>query len=340
MNSEKYNQYSVQDFLLDTDFLRYVKENTARDQIFWNSWINMNPDKKPTFDEAVRLFNLLGSLSAEQTDFSSNWKNISKRQQEIIRRQESEYKYTMTKYGLISGLFIAVFLSFILLYFLNKNEDKRTIISTNENHIASVVLPDGSDIVLNKNSRAEVAGSFFSGFKRKLFLEGEMYIHVKPSQFFGYKQKFEVLTGHLTVAVLGTSFNINTTESGTQVFLEEGKIVLKDMRDIPVLSMKPGDYVEVDRKTGNVTRKRLSHTFPLYWKNQEIKFELSPVSEVLEYLSFITELPLENKSEKLNDKKFTGIFPSKNKELLIRALEEAFDITIKSGKKSLIVKDK
>ena len=340
MNSEKYNQYSVQDFLLDTDFLRYVLESNARDQIFWDSWNSKNPDKKPIFDEAVKLVKILGSVSVPQSDFNNNWKIISKRQQEIILRQKSDYKYKRAKYGLIIGTIIISLLSLLLLYFINKNGNNRTVISTDENHIASVVLPDGSDILLNKNSRAEVAGSFLSGVKRKLFLEGEMYIKVKPSNFLGYKQKFEVMTGHLTVDVLGTAFNIKSSESGTQVFLEEGKIVLKDMKDIPVLSMEPGDYVEVDRKTGNITRKKLNNTFPLYWKNKEAKFELSPVSEALEYLSFITQLPLENKSQKLIDKKFTGIFPPDNQKLLIKALEEAFDLTIETGNKAVIVKDK
>ena len=339
-NSDKYLQYSVQDFVLDTDFLRYVKEQAPRDQIFWKSWLGHHPHMTPVFNEALTLARMMGSFRSDAIDYNANWKNISNRHKEILQRQKWEAKYKKWQYGFIGTTTILALIIGLILYKSQEKAYKKTVITTPVDHIAHVTLPDGSDLTINKNSTIELPEGTVFGNQRRLYLDGEMYIHVNPAMSLGRRQNFEVVTRHLTVDVVGTSFNISSSDSLTQIYLEEGKIIIKEMKDIPTLTMKPGDFVSVNQRSGTVTRTKLAHPYPVYWKNKDVSFELSPVKEVLEYLEYKTMLPVQNKAEKLADKKFTGIFPSDKTHLLIKALEEAFDITVKIEKNYISVKDK
>ncbi|MGB3800860.1 MAG: FecR family protein, partial [Lewinella sp.] len=106
----------------------------------------------------------------------------------------------------------------------------------------SVALPDGSIVRLNANSSLSYAPDWDDREDREVILRGEAYFEVLPNPTTG--QKFLVTTPDLTVAVLGTVFNINSREEETSVFLEEGKIALQlKAGDQTEKTMEPGELV-------------------------------------------------------------------------------------------------
>src|SRR5690625_2537866 len=86
-----------------------------------------------------------------------------------------------------------------------------------------IELDDGSQITLNANSVLRWAEDWQDNKDRQVVLEGEAFFEVKRQDGI----PFTVMTDDVAVEVLGTSFNVDSRESSTRVYLDEGKINLK-----------------------------------------------------------------------------------------------------------------
>lgn len=95
-------------------------------------------------------------------------------------------------------------------------------IETEENFEA-VVLPDGSQVYLNRHSKISYKEDFTP---RTINLKGEAFFTVVPSQ-----SAFIVTTPHADVEVLGTEFNVKTTSKQIVVDVKKGVVELKTAYD-------------------------------------------------------------------------------------------------------------
>lgn len=93
-----------------------------------------------------------------------------------------------------------------------------------------VKLPDGTDVWLNSATTMRFSVPF-QGNVREVFIDGEAFINVTKDAV----RPFLVRTARGTVQVLGTSFNVNTYDSGSvKVSLVDGVVKMKD------ITLKPG----------------------------------------------------------------------------------------------------
>jgi ferric-dicitrate binding protein FerR (iron transport regulator) len=92
---------------------------------------------------------------------------------------------------------------------------------------SEVVLPDGSTVWLNAGSRIKYR-SDFNKDNREIQLSGEGYFKVTPNE----ELFFNVITGDLSIQVLGTEFNVKSydDESIIETTLVEGKIAIQQGR--------------------------------------------------------------------------------------------------------------
>lgn len=98
-----------------------------------------------------------------------------------------------------------------------------------------ITLSDGTEVWLNAASQLRFPFNF-TGTKREIYLEGEAWFKVAPNS----QQPFIVHTPNTTVAVLGTTFNINSyDDEKVRVSLLDGAVEVKGTGDEPV-TLKPG----------------------------------------------------------------------------------------------------
>jgi len=87
---------------------------------------------------------------------------------------------------------------------------------TNAGELKEIQLPDGTSIFLNGNTRIRYDRKNFAS-NRKFFLDrGEAFFRVRRDTL----HPFKIETGSVSVAVLGTSFNVNNSMSTKQVTVE------------------------------------------------------------------------------------------------------------------------
>ncbi|WP_312523870.1 FecR family protein [Sphingobacterium multivorum] len=87
---------------------------------------------------------------------------------------------------------------------------------TDAGELKEIQLPDGTSIFLNGNTRIRYDRKNFASNRRFFLDRGEAFFRVKRDTL----HPFKIETGSVSVAVLGTSFNVNNSMSTKQVTVE------------------------------------------------------------------------------------------------------------------------
>jgi ferric-dicitrate binding protein FerR (iron transport regulator) len=103
---------------------------------------------------------------------------------------------------------------------VRKEQPEMVMEAAGKGNIKKIVLPDGSTIWLNFDSKLRYAQQN----DREVWLDGEGYFEIAPQS----GKQFLVHTGKLDVTVLGTSFNIDayTPSESVTVTVASGKVAL------------------------------------------------------------------------------------------------------------------
>ncbi len=105
--------------------------------------------------------------------------------------------------------------------FMQETEHKSFEYNNNSDGEQHIVLSDGSEVVLEKNSRLTYAANFSSG-KREVYLEGNAFFNIARNP----ERPFIVYTHTIVTKVLGTSFYVkaNTSAETASVVVKTGKV--------------------------------------------------------------------------------------------------------------------
>ncbi|MFP4846424.1 FecR family protein [Winogradskyella sp. PE311] len=205
----------------------------------------------------------------------------------------------------------SIALIFGLFMFLNETE---TIIQTGFGEQKTIALLDGSEVILNSNSKITYNEDNWEE-NRKLNLDGEAYFKVAKGK------KFDVNTNNGTVTVLGTQFNINSTKDFFDVVCYEGKVGVKT---------KQSDYILLQndalrRVNGySITTSQNEEKLPA-WIYGESTFKSVPLKFVIKALE--NQYNIRFDSNDINDTDvFTGSFPHDSLNIALKTVFRPLNI--------------
>ena len=143
----------------------------------------------------------------------------------------------------------------------------------------SVLLPDGSIVWLNANSKLSFP-EHFSAENRTVKLEGEGYFEVKKNT----ESPFLVEMDNFTVKVLGTSFNIRNHKNDKQIetTLVTGKIEVSIPSINQKLQLDPNQQIKFNQEdcTYNINHVKASDC--IVWTNDKLICTKEPLSDILD----------------------------------------------------------
>ncbi|PPK86392.1 FecR family protein [Neolewinella xylanilytica] len=156
--------------------------------------------------------------------------------------------------------------------------DGRTYLSNDDAPIAMFLLPDGSQVSLQQGSRISYDPDRFNEQDRALNLEGQGYFEVTHD----LARPFLVSNGSSVVRVTGTAFNVRADADLLEVEVSEGSVLVKtDQETLPVGAM---EFATV--ATGQpMVHDRAPHLNHHAWRTGVLKFDHTPISEVLTYFT-------------------------------------------------------
>lgn len=143
------------------------------------------------------------------------------------------------------------------------------------------VLPDGSHVWLNRNSRLRYYNDL-QGKLRKVRIEGEGYFDVAKDP----EHPFVVEAGDLSITALGTSFTVSAYDNAPiKAYLEDGCIEVKAPSNEPVILMH--DYAVLydarEKKLVSYSENASDHTAWIDGKLEFVNKSLADIIDCLEH---------------------------------------------------------
>jgi len=205
-------------------------------------------------------------------------------------------------------------------------------VTTTFGQIAQRQLPDGTEVMLDANSRLTYPRGWKDGADREVWISGEAYFHVRKTPSLS---RFIVHTDHFDVIVTGTRFNVVNRHGEENILLQEGSVVLRQ-KGGKAMELQPGDFVRFH--ASGAERSDVRSDSVIAWKDQKLVFNRTPLRELVTIVNdhYGVNLQLENAS--LGDSTITAILPNNNLDVLLQSLEATseFDISRKEGQITIL----
>lgn len=202
---------------------RFTAEDSHNTIKYWKELREMNSEKEIDVDKA---WNKLYSRLSENGLITET---------PVVRR-----RFIRTMYFRIAAtVLILLGIGSVMVYLNDKGAlSRKTTVATTENQKnLQITLPDGSNVVLNRNTRLTYRENFGRN-GRNVALSGEAFFEITPDK----ENPFTVDAGKARVKVVGTSFNVNTNnaDAAVEVFVKTGIVIVSDIEGTRSLTLDPG----------------------------------------------------------------------------------------------------
>ncbi|MCG6190653.1 FecR family protein [Maribellus maritimus] len=293
MNKEKLHKFTLN---------KLSKESEIEEVL---NWIESSEENKQEFETLKNLWAMAGFANYE--DYAG--KKSCKTQKLGKKRVIPMY---LLKYAAIFVL--AFFIGSTSVYFLWNKESNELVwneIIIPDGESAEIYLSDNTHIWLNSNSKLTYPQKF-EGKTRDVKLSGEAYFDVSHNP----ENPFFVQTPELTVAVKGTSFNVQAYNSDDEVnvTLIKGKVSLQSPKGKFVSELSPGENAKFDLTKKTISLSKADTEFYTSWKDGYLVFKNETLEDIVRKFERWYNITVIFDDEEIKQIEFTGTI-MKNKPI-------------------------
>lgn len=251
-----------------------------RFNILLNKWLNneISEEEKKEL-QAHPDFHLMKKITDEVSDWELPKSTV--KPEEIATKAK---KSKVVKMKFVKTLSIAASIA-ILIAAWNWNSlfSTETVYTTESNEVKTFMLPDSTEVTLNSNSTLAFKANDFEQNKREVSFTGQAYFDVTK------KGRFSVNFDQGLVEVLGTEFEVLSTEKYQRVKCHEGKVYtkFKNCEDTLIVGDKfDSENMKSAFKTSNTS-------VGVGWKQKHIVFHKASLMEVIASLEVSYQIDID-----------------------------------------------
>jgi transmembrane sensor len=288
---ENRENFKTDDFIHDAYFREWVLAPTPASDFFWKEWLTKNPRSREDIEAAKTIVLSFGIKEALIEEFeikegiNSILLTVKTPQTPVIPL----FKRSWFRIAATVALLITIGLWEMNTSIISKQfskADTYTEFSNKEDKPLSIVLPDGSTVVLQKNSEIRYEKDF-SGQTRAVQFKGEGLFDVVKN----LDKPFVVYSGDIVTKVLGTSFIVKSFESDNQITVDvlRGKVLVTTLKSQAKKEAEKSEILLTPNQKAifSKTAENLEHTLVATPQAivsndtiQEITFNETPVVEI------------------------------------------------------------
>lgn len=185
-------------------------------------------------------------------------------------------------------------------------ESSEMLVFTASDQSKEVMLPDGSQIVLNRDAELRYSKGL-KGDQREVHLTGEAFFDIAKNP----DRPFTVHTNAADIKVLGTSFNVraNPGESFTELMVKTGKVDFINNRNPEEhWYANPSDVISFENDSQQMTRSTDRSFNALAWQSGQLVFDGNVLTEVVDQMSRRYRIDFDLSQTESNNCPFTANF--------------------------------
>lgn len=243
-----------------------LKETSKEESISVQNWLNASPSNKNYFLQFEKIWTSSKNLSA-QSEISEEdaWLRFKERTN-IMQAATGKLKpkYNWLK---IAASFILIAAGWSVYTLLSPVS---YIPVATGNVVTTKVLPDGSALTLNKNSRIRYADNFKNN--RSIHLEkGDVFFNVAHNK----TKPFVINVDKVSVLVVGTSFNIKHLSNITEVIVETG--IVKVSLGKNEINLYKGEKIIIKKNSKELIKTPNTDLLYNYYRSKEFITNNTPL---------------------------------------------------------------
>ncbi|MFC3050285.1 FecR family protein [Kordiimonas pumila] len=302
----------------------------------FEAWRNQSAQHKDAFE---RMADFWGGLDFVEklTDYAESDAAIEPMRQDRLARRLSLVRRLMV------GSIAACFLAFVAMSIYRSAFGPENIFhgsyETEVGRQEVVDLPDGSQIVLNTNSMAEI--TYTDDFRTIRLIRGEAYFDVAPNK----SRPFSVQTKKGTVTAVGTAFSVRVSEAQLDVIVAHGRVALEETRldDKPqrrsdfagnqekpsMVEVSAGQSAVIGRGVEEISLiAPLALNKELDWRDGELSFNGETLAQVVDEISRYTDISIEIGDDSLKHQRIVAYYKIGDVERMFEALNVMANIQV------------
>lgn len=250
---------------------------------------------------------------------------INREKKEELSAKESKRRSLYSWTTRVAAVVILLLMTGLSVYYYTMSRQimEDMIVSVEKGQKANIVLPDGSKVWVNSDSKLSY-GSRFNQKERVLSLEGEAYFEVTPDK----DRPFIVETKEMEVRALGTSFNVKSYEEerNASTVLRTGKVEVTTDSDCLVLN--PNERIIFNKQTRHMEKSSVDNAADyINWKYNELTFNGETFESIAHTLERYYNTRIIFESESLKKYRFTGTPGNTSLESILQILSLTSPLT-------------
>ncbi len=269
-------------FDIDKIIIDYLTNDISdEDLVTLNVWRQQSISNEEEFVQMKNVWEKSQSLHLfDQIDVKADWEKVQKRMVPEEAKVISMHPVSKRNVFAIRKIAVAVVPLFVisisLFLYWNIPGFGRYVMVKSGDATKNVVLPDQSEVVVNKNSKLVYLRNIANSAERNVNVEGEVFFHVKHND-----TPFKVHVKDAVVEVMGTEFDVDESSDDLVVSVVSGKV--KVSSDKTSVDLIKGERAVVSDK--GLKEEKTFDANELYWKSKELNFQQATLEEICKVLN-------------------------------------------------------
>lgn len=312
-NYSYFNSFTEDQFAANDYFRQWVLYAEIDKEEFWSNYLQINPHQRPAILSARKKVE--ASLNQHPIQPLTNQEKLTIKHAVYHQINQPVRSFTLLRQKGVQLLKVAAVVSGIVMmtaYFLNK---KPAIVKaatllvqrTGLKEIKEILLADSSVVILNGNSSISYNSDISNIQNREITLEGNAFFKIKKK---ADHRSFTVHTNSISIAVLGTEFNVDARSRATAIVLTTGKVkVSADNNYSTAVYMRPGEKVQLDTLHHAFIKSTTNTLLYAAWTEGKWNFSSTSLLDIANLIHEYYGIETVFSSEKIKRLKISAVIP-------------------------------
>lgn len=331
----------IKNLVDDPSFVRWVRGRaTAQECTYWDNWLVKSHENRSLAKKAqaeIAGFTIRPAVAPEAKDA---WNHLQRTLAESQGRSNLLKRYLPKEsvwYARIAAVFLLAALTGLLITKLNVTGDRPIADSavhevvTAAGELKTVMFSDGSEVILNGNSKIRYVVTGTDSFTVDLHLTGEAYFSVADRRHRQNISPFRVQTDEGLIQVLGTRFAVSNRDHRTRVILEEGSLSVKPIHQELETILESGQLAMLESPYEDVEIRQVDTALYSSWIRGRIEFDQAEVEDVMERLEDLFDIRIEIRDQTILGKRISGSIEDNDLHVIVSALSKMLDTPVYRG---------
>lgn len=303
-------------------------EATPEERLQVDQWIAADSANEKQFQQFMLIWHESKKLEKQSTvDTDAAWQRFKQRVEHKPVKTIPLPGRNMNWMRIAAMLIVLIGGSVTGYYYLNS----RMITLNADGAIIAQTLPDGTTVTLNKNATIRYPRSF-NDDTREVTLDGEAFFNVTPDK----SHPFIIHANEADVRVVGTSFNVKSNASLTEVIVETGIVQVSKQKQ--KVTLNPKEKATVKKNLAEPVKEDNTDELYNYYRTKEFVCNGTPLYRLVDVLNEAYGAQIIIANDTLKDLPLTTTFHNTSLDGTLEVISGTFNIKIEKQGDQIILK--